>query len=349
MRGLHRRQGKRRGRWVPTVVGIGFLVAGLWLAGRIAFFYARSAAVGGSKIRAVEHAHSAHQWPAGVLALLRVPKIGLVAPIEEGTGANVLDVAVGHLPASVMPGQQGTAVVAAHNVSWFSGLGGLHRGDLIEVDTPTDQQVYRVAWHRVVQRGSPLENSPSPTIVLEACWPLDALYLTPHRYLVGATLVSTVRIGLAPKVPHEQEFTPVGIPTPIAGQNLTLADNDLPMGSFATEGTPSSQWAGSSAPYSLASAEVNWLIALLHAAAAKSTTELEAVSSEPAKIVAPLAYGYSGFASLADITEDIVGTQAMGGTASVTVRTRSGEASITEKFVVHGSGLHLVGTEITTG
>lgn len=348
IRGAHSRVGAGRGKVIALVVGMVCLLAGLWLAGRIVVFYARSAVVGGAKIHAVVRSGEGRRWPQGVLALLRIPDIGLVAPVEQGTGNGVLDVAVGHLAASVMPGQPGTSIVAAHNVSWFSGLGGLHRGDFIEMDTPKEQQVYRVQWHKVVKVGAAVANTRSPSIVLEACWPLNALYLTPHRYLVGATLVSTVRTAIPPKIPGQQHFVPVGIPQPIAQQNLTLAANDLPMGSFAITGSPSPAWAGSSAPYSLASAEVNWMIALLHAAQAKSVSELEAVTSQRASVIYPLVHGYSGFVSLANLTEDVVGTRARGGTASVTLRTGYGQVSVTEHFTVIGDGVHLSGIQVSS-
>ncbi len=345
-RGVHSRVSMAWGRRIVLVVGVICLLTGVWLAGRIAVFYARSAIVGGEKIHAVVATSTGRHWPRGVLGLLRVPDIGLVAPVEQGTGTSVLDVAVGHLATSVMPGQPGTSVVAAHNVSWFSGLGGLHRGDIIEVDTPTSQQVYRVAWHKVVKVGAPVANTRSPSIVLEACWPLNALYLTPHRYLVGATLVSTVHTAIPPKIPGQQHFTPVGIPQPIARQNLSLTGNDLPMGSFAITGSPSSAWAGSSAPYSLASAEVNWMIALLHAAKARSASELEAVTSQPIKVILPLVHGYSGFVSLANLTEDVVGTHAIGGSASVILKTAAGQVGVTEHFSVIDAGVHLVSVQV---
>jgi sortase A len=329
-----------------AVAGLVWIAVGLVFIGRIVLFYVRTSVVGGRAVHAAETARSARSWPDGVLAVVRIPSIGVVAPVEQGTSMGVLNVAVGHLRTSVDPGEAGTSILAAHNVSWFSGLGGLRRGSIIEIDTPTGQQVYRVAWHRVVHVGAPVANSSTPTVVLEACWPLNALYLTPERYLVGANLVSVTRVAPAPSLLPEARFHPVGIPQPIAGENLNLADNNLPMGSFAVTGRPSPAWEGSSAPYSLATAEVNWLIALLHASAARSMNQLEAVSRERAAVVAPLANGYTSFSSLANLTEQVVRTTAIGGTASVAIATPSGPVEVTEHFAVHGSAVRLVGTTI---
>lgn len=323
------------------------MLLGLLLVGRIGLFYARSSIVGGEKIRAVVDAHQGQPWPTGVIALLRIPGISLVAPVEQGIGDNVLNVAVGHLPSSVLPGVAGTSIIAAHNVSWFSGLGGLRNGSLIEVDTPTQQQVYRVDWHKVVHTGSPVANTATSSVVLEACWPLDALYLTPYRYLVGATLVSSLAIDNTPKIPKEDHFRPVGIPPTIARENLNLDANNLPMGSFAITGEPSASWSGSSAPYSLASAEVSWLIALLHAASAQDGSELVAVSHDSTRDVAPLLHGYLGFDSLANLSETIDGRHAVAGTASVDLKTATGQVRVVEHFVIHSLQVRLNATSIT--
>ncbi|WP_298335576.1 class D sortase [Ferrimicrobium sp.] len=323
------------------------MALGLLLVGRIGLFYARSSIVGGEKIRAVVDARQGKPWPTGVIALLRIPGISLVAPVEQGVGDNVLNVAVGHLPSSVMPGVAGTSIIAAHNVSWFSGLGGLRRGSLVEVDTPTQQQVYRVDWHKVVHTGSPVVDTATPSVVLEACWPLNALYLTSYRYLVGATLVASSAVDNVPRIPREDHFRPIGIPPPIASENLNLDANNLPMGSFVITGEPSASWSGSSAPYSLASAEVNWLIALLHAASAQSVSQLVAVSHDSPREVTPLLHGYQGFDSLANLSETIDGRHAIAGTAAVNLKTAAGQVQVVQHFVIRALKVRLNATSIT--
>jgi len=49
---------------------------------------------------------------AGVLG---IPTLGLSAPVEQGNDDAELSVAAGHAPASVWPGEHGTAVVLAHD------------------------------------------------------------------------------------------------------------------------------------------------------------------------------------------------------------------------------------------
>src|ERR1022692_3817452 len=148
-------------------------------------------------------AHPAHGTPAksaatesgrasgsgpGPRGLLEAPALGLVAPVEEGAGDALLSDAVGHIPASAWPGRPGTSVFAAHDVTWFSGIDRLKAGDDIRYVTSCRTYTYRVTMHRVVPAGYPVYNTATPSIVLDPCYPLNALYLTSTRYLVYGTL-----------------------------------------------------------------------------------------------------------------------------------------------------------------
>ena len=78
-----------------------------------------------------------------VYALLKATKIGLVAPVVQGTDDPQLSVAVGHLPASSWPGTTGTSVLAAHDVTWFSHIDQPAPGDEVSVVTACQTFVYR--------------------------------------------------------------------------------------------------------------------------------------------------------------------------------------------------------------
>ena len=54
------------------------------------------------------------------LGILTAPTIGLRAPVVQGTSDAQLDDAVGHETASALPARQGTSVLAAHDVTWFT-------------------------------------------------------------------------------------------------------------------------------------------------------------------------------------------------------------------------------------
>ncbi len=127
-----------------------------------------------------------------VVAELSIPALGLKTPIVEGTTDSLLLMAPGHFSGSVMPGQSGTSVIAAHNATYFRHLDRVKPGDQVVVTTSQGTFWFQVSGSQVVKDNGPLLNSTSPSLVLEACWPLNALYFTPTRYVVNAFLVKDV-------------------------------------------------------------------------------------------------------------------------------------------------------------
>jgi LPXTG-site transpeptidase (sortase) family protein len=158
---------------------------------------------------------------APVWGLLSAPSIGLVAPVVEGTEPGVLDVGVGHVPASSLPGPLGTVVLAAHNVTWFSGIDRLAAGATISITTPCQKFTYSVVGHRVVATGSPIYQSTTARLFLVTCYPLDSLFSTPQRYLVQASLSNTENFGSAlVEAPSFRPLPKVALPPLLAAQSL---------------------------------------------------------------------------------------------------------------------------------
>lgn len=120
-----------------------------------------------------------------------IPSLNLTAPIVEGTALDILAHSAGHLTTSVLPGQQGTTVIAAHDVTYFHHIDALKPGDKIEVTTSEGRFVYTVTGHRVVTVGTNAANTYFPSLILETCYPLNALTLVNHRYWVSAVLTSS--------------------------------------------------------------------------------------------------------------------------------------------------------------
>jgi len=120
-----------------------------------------------------------------------VPNLQLSAPLVQGTGLGVLAMAAGHLTNSVLPGHIGTSIIAAHDVTYFHHLDNLKMGDEIDLTTSQGRFVYQVMSHRVVSVGTNVDNTSYPSLVLETCYPLNALTPVNQRYLVIATLVSS--------------------------------------------------------------------------------------------------------------------------------------------------------------
>jgi len=65
------------------------------------------------------------------LAVLRIPKIHLEAPLLEGTDDLTLNHAVGRIAGTARPGEQGNIGIAGHRDSFFRGLKDVSVGDAI--------------------------------------------------------------------------------------------------------------------------------------------------------------------------------------------------------------------------
>jgi sortase A len=224
--------------------------------------------------------------PAGtgqVAGILRIPALHLVAPVEEGTDDAELSVAVGHDPWAVWPGQSGSAVLLAHDVSYFVHLDQLHPGDRVVYQSPCTSITFTVAASHVVAQGSAVANTTGPTLVLDTCWPPNALFFTTSRLLVTATEASDRHDGRgrlsAPTGPSgiPQAFH-VPVPAPLMAQGLTLEQNEAPMGTMSLVGTPDPDWEQSPGPLNLEAAALTAYFGGLHSAAQRQLAWWQAVA-----------------------------------------------------------------------
>jgi sortase A len=207
---------------------------------------------------------SAGQEPYG---LLEAPALGMVAPVLQGTGDSVLSDAVGHDPASAWPGQAGTSVLSAHDVTWFSSIGKLKPGNEIRYVTPCRTYTYKVTSHVIVAAGSPVYNTRKARLVLDTCWPLNALFLTSTRYLVYADLIASAPTHATARVPNGWSPPAVPAPAKLAAQGLDLAQNPAPLGTLRLTGAPSRAWRQSSAPLQFEAAALAEYFGLIRSAA----------------------------------------------------------------------------------
>jgi LPXTG-site transpeptidase (sortase) family protein len=296
---------------------------------------ARSTAVGHRLVRQVRIERSADaasgrctpvaDGPQGVLA---APSIGLDAPVEQGTSDAVLSVAVGHDRSSVWPGAPGNAVLEAHDVSYFVHIDQLHRGSTIRYETPCATTVFSVTGHRIVAQGSPVDDTASATLTLVTCWPTDALWFTPDRYVVSATEVGVQRTsprtldvsaavgaGVEPHVPA---------PAALVAEGLTLGSYSVPMGTLTIAGSPDPTWVESPAPLLDQDAAVEAFIAGVKAATQDHPAWWHAIAPTVTMPVALTGVPNPSYASALDVTVAASGTRALGVTLTTTMVVRGG-------------------------
>ena len=297
----HRRAPRFHGRALRVrpsahvvVAGAGILAigAGIAIAAQIGAFYHHSSTAGrdlvGQERRAIAKtavSSLACQGPPGAAGigvqrspgggscgpgphgLLEVPALGMVAPVLQGTGDSVLSDAVGHDPASVWPGQAGTSVLSAHDVTWFSRIDRLKPGNEVRYVTPCRTYTYKVTSQAIVAAGSLVRGNKTARLVLETCWPLDALFITSTRYLVYADLTSAAPAHAMAARPGNWPPPAVPAPARLAAQGLDLAHNQAPLGTLRLTGSPSRAWRQSSAPLQFEAAALAGYFGLVRSAA----------------------------------------------------------------------------------
>ncbi|MFH8633690.1 class E sortase [Streptomyces lydicus] len=147
--------------------------------------------------------------PGLAYAVLRIPRLGVTAPVAEGTGkAAVLDKGyVGHYRHTAQPGEAGNAALAGHRNTHgepFRHLDLLRPGDTVVVDTAAARYTYVV--RRILPRTTPGDGTvlaavphsavhpayrftaPAAYLTLTTCTPA---YTSTYRLVVWGVLRST--------------------------------------------------------------------------------------------------------------------------------------------------------------
>jgi sortase A len=134
------------------------------------------------------------------LAVLEIPKIQLDDKvIVEGVGRDELRKGPGHVPSTVLPGQDGTFGVSGHRTTYgapFYRLNELTKGDTIAVVTRaavytytvTRTQIVRPTDTQVLDNVAGPDGKPKATITLTTCHPR---YSARQRYIVFGDLSFT--------------------------------------------------------------------------------------------------------------------------------------------------------------
>lgn len=122
------------------------------------------------------------------LGRIEIGSIGLAVMLLEGTDDRTLRRAVGHIPGTSLPGQQGNVAIAGHRDTFFRGLRNVRKGDEIELTTLNGFYRYRVDFTKVVEPGDVevLSDSDDPTLTLVTCYPFQFVGSAPKRFIVRA-------------------------------------------------------------------------------------------------------------------------------------------------------------------
>jgi len=301
--------------------------------------------------KVAEQSHGASCQVAGVQpgqlsGILTIPALDMTAPVEEGTDDQELNVAVGHDPQSVWPGLDGASVFLAHDVSYFVHLDELKPGDVITYRTACNTVRFAVSGHQVVPAGSAVADTTGPSMVLDTCWPPNALFFTPDRLLVRATEVGAATKGAnldagaqLIRTVRSSDYT-TSAPPALQAQGLTLEQNEAPMGTMNLVDA-SVAFSQSPGPLSLEAAALETYFGGLHAGAQRQAPWWAAVA--PGVAMPPQLDGaeVTGHDAPLDVEIDSAGGDptkvVLRTTVSLSGGSAPGEHAMTVVLPVHGA------------
>jgi sortase A len=121
---------------------------------------------------------------------LSIPRLGVQAMVREGDTAGTLGVALGHIPGTALPGEQGNVGVAGHRDTLFRSLGGIRRNDTILFETLDGTYQYQVEGTQIVKPSDVgvLKAGNTPELTLVTCYPFNYVGAAPNRFIVKARL-----------------------------------------------------------------------------------------------------------------------------------------------------------------
>lgn len=126
-----------------------------------------------------------------VIGKIEIPRIEVEAIVREGDDDATLALAVGHVPGTALPSQNGNMVLAGHRDTFFRGLRNIRLNDQILLVVPPHTYEYRVVATQVVAPNemSVLESRGAEELTLVTCYPFNYVGSAPDRFIVRAARV----------------------------------------------------------------------------------------------------------------------------------------------------------------
>ncbi|MHB8220940.1 MAG: sortase domain-containing protein [Acidimicrobiales bacterium] len=275
--------------------------------------------------------------------VLDIPSLHVAAPVEQGLTDPVLAVALGHDPSTPWPGPGSSSLIAGHDVGYLSADTALVPGDTFSYAEPCATLHYTVTGHKITSPGQQVTLPRGGGIVLDSCWPTDALWFTSQRYLVIARYDSMSAGSTSPAAAPPPSLPGVHLPSGLAATSLTLTTNSWPMGTLHVSGTPAPSWTASQAALDVAGNALELLFGLRHAL---STGQAGWLGTLAPGVSVPSWLGGAPDGQL-DVTETVTGT----GVTAVTLRSTVQSTSVPTHFVlvagVHGNAMVVTSVRAT--
>lgn len=127
-----------------------------------------------------------------LIGRVEIPRLDVAAIIRAGSDARTLQLAVGHIPGTALPGDRGNVALAGHRDTFFRRLKNIRPDDEIRIVTPDGVFEYRVERTLIVNPKDVwvLDRTSAGTLTLVTCYPFSYVGAAPQRFIVRAALTS---------------------------------------------------------------------------------------------------------------------------------------------------------------
>jgi len=126
--------------------------------------------------------------PRMLEGLLEIPRLHAIEAMAEGDDDETLAVAVGHLPDTALPWENGNTALAGHRDTLFRALRQIKNGDAVVLHTVRGDFRYHVTRTMIIDPTDiwVLGPTPTPQLTLVTCYPFTFIGHAPHRFIVVA-------------------------------------------------------------------------------------------------------------------------------------------------------------------
>jgi sortase A len=185
--------------WLLVIAGIACLSWPAYTLLRTWQYDSRTRAAVASRPRPAAPAEPAPDHPAASvlpttlpigepIGRIEVPRLHIAAAMANGDDDGTLRVAIGHLPDTPFPWQDGNSALAGHRDTFFRELRNIRVNDALHLTTRYGDFTYQVTRTMIVMPDnvSVLDPTPEPTLTLVTCYPFSYVGHAPKRFIVQA-------------------------------------------------------------------------------------------------------------------------------------------------------------------
>lgn len=155
-----------------------------------------------SEKRIHDYEESLSEKLAPPLAVIRIHRVHVEAPVFASTDDMTLNRGVVHIAGTALFGEDGNVGIAGHRDGFFRGLKDIKIGDRIDMEEPGRVETYIVDRLEIVDPGnvSVLRPSGKSMLTLVTCYPFYYVGRAPRRFIVYAALAGASAVE--PEVRH---------------------------------------------------------------------------------------------------------------------------------------------------